>query len=84
MPLGFVHDLLAHLLVAVLVTDRREAHRRLATNGFGAHVRGEQNHGVAEVDDPPDVVGQFAFFKNLKKHIHDVGVSFLDLVEKDH
>ena len=84
LPLGFIHDLLAHFFVAVLVIDRREAHRRLAANGFGAHVRSKQDHGVAEVHHASDIVGQFAFIKDLKKHVHHVGMGFFDFVEKDH
>ncbi len=54
----------------------------LLADGVGADVGGQQDDGVAEVDDAADVVGQFAFLQDLQEHVHDVGVGLFDFVEE--
>jgi hypothetical protein len=57
-------NLVAHCLVRSVAGDRSKAHRRLAFDQLGAHVRGHDDDRVAEIDLLAKAVGDFALFQN--------------------
>src|SRR5262249_11913526 len=47
-------------------------------------VRGHDDHGVLEVDDPTLAVGEPSVVEELQEDVEDVGVGLLDLIEEKH
>ena len=54
----------------------------LVTVATGAQVGGQDHHRVAEVDGAALAVGEATLVQHLEKHVEDVGVGLLYLVEK--
>jgi hypothetical protein len=77
-----VQNLIAHRPVRSKADDRAKAQRRLAFDQIGAHVRGHDDDGVPEIDLSPKAVGDFALFQNLEQQMHDIRMSFFDLIEE--
>ena len=50
---------------------------------LGAKVRGQDDDGVGEVDGSALSIGEAPVVEHLEKHVEDVAVRLLDLVEKD-
>mmetsp|Transcript_12642 Transcript_12642/g.32981 ORF Transcript_12642/g.32981 Transcript_12642/m.32981 type:complete len:356 (+) Transcript_12642:48-1115(+) len=50
---------------------------------LAADVRGEDEHGVCEVDSAPLAISQPAILEHLQQCVEDVGVRLLDLVEEN-
>ena len=49
---------------------------------IGADVRSHQDDGVPEINHTADVIGQFAFLKDLQEHVPHIRVRLLDFVEQ--
>ena len=47
-----------------------------------AKVRGQNHHRITEVHLTPYAIGQLSFLKNLKQHVHHIGMRLFDLIEK--
>src|SRR4029077_19848388 len=75
-------NLVAHRLVRSVACNRAKAHRRLAFDQLGAHVRGHDDNRVPEIDLLAKAVGDFALFQNLEQQIHDIRISLFDLIEE--
>ena len=50
----------------------------------GSDVRGQQDDGVGKIHTAALAVCQMALVQNLEKDVEDVGMRFLDLIEKHH
>src|SRR5262249_3382385 len=74
-----LEHLLLHALEGTLVVAAAVAGEELA-----ADVRRHDDDGVLEVDRATLAVRQATVVENLEKHVEDVGVGLLDLVEEDH
>ena len=82
--LQLVVDLLLHPLVVVLAAALGEAEADRLGDVGGAEVRGEDQHGVLEVDRATLTVGQATVLEDLQQGVVDLLVRLLDLVEQHH
>src|SRR5699024_4035283 len=83
--LQLVMDLVLHALVlgvGVRLGGTGEAHADGLRDVLRAQVRGEDEHGVLEVDDTTLTVGEAAVLEDLQEGVVDLLVGLLDLVEK--
>ena len=80
-----MHDAALDLLVGKPVLPRvREAQRGRGGDVAGAHVRGHDDDGVAEVHSAPLGVGQAPLLQNLQQDVEHIRMRLLDLVEEHH
>ena len=86
--LHFGKHLVLHRLVCFRVVHVHrgvsETEAALFIYRANADVRRHDDNRVAEINHAPLRIGKASVFQNLKKDIENVGVRFLDLVEKHH
>ena len=73
-----LHPLVRGLLVVCVSETEPHTLRDVASS----EVRGHDDHGVLEVDNPPLGVSQSTIFQNLQQRIEDIRVCLFDLVEQ--
>src|SRR3989442_15967736 len=83
---AFLHALVGGREVSVVsaLDLAAEAERGLALQHFLREVAGHDDDRVAEVDAAALRIGEAALIEDLQKHVEDLGVRLLDLVEQDH
>ena len=80
-----MHDAALDFLVGKPVLPRvREAQRGRGGDVAGAHVRGHDDDGVAEVHGAALGVGKTALLQNLQQDVEHIRMRLLDLVEEHH
>src|SRR5260370_36529409 len=79
-----LHTLIVSLISPGLVLRLLEAHRSLFIEQGCTDIRGHDNDRIAEVYRTSLGISQLAIFKDLEKHVEDIGVSLFDFIEQDH
>ncbi len=69
-----LHDLIANSIAVLVFTECGQV--------FRTEVRGHDDHRVLEVDGAPLTIGQTSIVKHLQKHVEDIRMRLLDLVEE--
>lgn len=82
--MSFVVDLLLHPLVVRAGRTFGESEADGLRDIRRAQVRGEDQHGVLEIDRASLAVGEATVLENLQQGVVDLLVSLLDLVEQHH
>src|SRR2546421_12225065 len=79
-----LHTLIVSLISPGLVLRLLEAHRSLFIEQGCTDIRGHDNDRIAEVYRTSFGISQLAIFKDLEKHVEDIGMSLFDFIEQDH
>ena len=84
-PLHFLHHLPAHIFMTRLFCCLQwESQPRRCHNAPGSYIGRHDNHGVLEINRTPLSICDPPIIQNLKKHIKNIRMRLLDLVEQNH
>ena len=82
-PFQIREDPLFHPFMGAFFVGSAEAERG-AVRESSPHVGGHDHQSVAKINGASFPVGKPPIFENLQQHIEDIGMRFLDLIEKHH